>query len=632
MHKSFGELFQLAKSQYERGQLPLAEQTARLALEADTTQLEARLLLGIILTKTKRFEAAAQELEQVLNVDENHYSALTWLALTRKSQNAFEEAIRLSKRAIALNDSDVTALNTLGLCQLSMRIPVDAIATFRRVLELDPQSGACYHNLGLALRLNDQTALAIDAFKKAVELAPDRIENYVRLSEVLAVFSAWNDVVVCLKEGLRRHPNSVNLMVTLANAYGSARNAEAAEELFKRARDLDPAASQAYGLWLQEQDRFEDSMDVFAESLRLRPNQGRAYYGLAEAKRFTLDGERLIDRMLKVLEQPNLNTSDRMHLAYALGKAFDQEKNYEQAVRYFDLANEAAFRIFNAGRPFDPRVGHAYTNGLKHIYSAENLARYRKHGSESEVPIMIVGMIRSGTTLLEQIVSSHPEVDPAGELNYWMVEGGKTHLKWRTQVDASDIRRLSEDFLMVLRTVGGDAPRVTDKMPLNYEHLGLIHIAFPNARILHIRRNPVDTCLSIYMTHFGGGPGFAYRQESIVAYYLEYMRLMEHWRAVLPPDRFYELDYEDLIADRESVTREIIDFCGLPWDDACLHHEHNPSAINTPSRWQARQPIYTTSVERWRRYEPWLGGLLKLRDVQHPSLRPFPLSPASNPS
>jgi hypothetical protein len=175
--------------------------------------------------------------------------------------------------------------------------------------------------------------------------------------------------------------------------------------------------------------------------------------------------------------------------------------------------------------------------------------------------------------------------------------------------------------LAILNGFAGPSERITDKQPLNYELLGLINIVFPKAKIIHIRRNPLDTCLSIYSTHFGGGPNFAYKQENIVFHYREYLRLMEHWRRVLPAEVFFEIDYEELVADKEGVTRQIIDFCGLPWDDACLRHNEKKSMVTTPSRWQARQPVYATSVEKWRHYEPWLGGLLELKDVRHPSPR-----------
>jgi hypothetical protein len=253
------------------------------------------------------------------------------------------------------------------------------------------------------------------------------------------------------------------------------------------------------------------------------------------------------------------------------------------------------------------------------FYNEDRLASLRPFGSSSQRPIFIVGMIRSGTTLLDQIVSSHPSVRSAGELVYWQIEAERIAAKWQNGVEPTDLAELAANYELLLEATAGPSDRVTDKMPLNYDHLGLIHATFPRAKIIHIRRNPIDTCLSIYATHFGSGPNFAYRKDNIVAFYRRYLRIMDNWRAILPSDSFLEVDYESLVAEREAETRRLIDFCKLTWDDSCLHHERNDSAINTPSRWQARQPIYRTSIERWRAFEPWLGEFLSLRDTFHPT-------------
>jgi hypothetical protein len=171
---------------------------------------------------------------------------------------------------------------------------------------------------------------------------------------------------------------------------------------------------------------------------------------------------------------------------------------------------------------------------------------------------------------------------------------------------------LAADYLALLGDIAPSARRVTDKMPQNFMHLGLVHLVFPRARIIHCRRNPIDICLSIYFTHFSLMKDYAFDRRGIVFFYEQYVHLMSHWRRTLPSDCFMEVDYEALVTDSEQVTRRMIDFCGLGWDDACLRSESNPRVVTTASMWQARQPIYETSVERWRRYEPWLGEFRRL--------------------
>lgn len=607
---------------YSAKRFAAVEEGLKRLLESEPGNPPARVFLGVLYAKTKRYADAEAILEPLLGEYPEQFDSLVWLANVRLAQKRFEPAVALCEQAIAVAPTSPAAHNALGLCRLSMRQSDAALQSFRRAVELEPRSGASYHNLGLALRLRDEAYDACRAFAKAVELAPNEERNYLELFRQQQVISAWHDAILNLQAGHKRFPNSVAIAESLGLAYVRVNDKARGEQLFKRVWKMQPGVCKSYAIWLQEEGRFEESVAMLKESLEIEPVQGSAYYCLSEAKAFDLGDGTLIEKAKTIEDDPKLNATGRMYLAYALGKAYETAKDYESAIRYFDQANEIAFETFNAGRRLDYDVARSNTERLKQMYSPEAIEDLKRCGSSSETPIFIVGMIRSGTTLLDQILSSHPQIATAGEQPFWKLEGGRLTTRWNLlgEIRPGEISEIRESYLEVLRNFAGDSPRITDKMPLNYEFLGLIHGAFPKAKILHIRRNPVDTCLSIYMTHFGGGPNFAYKQENIVCHYREYLSLMEHWRAVLPEESFFELDYEELVADKERVTREAIDFCGLPWDDACLRHDENPSAVSTPSRWQARQPIYNSSVERWRRYEPWLGALLDLKNVSHPMI------------
>ena len=308
-----------------------------------------------------------------------------------------------------------------------------------------------------------------------------------------------------------------------------------------------------------------------------------------------------------------------MYLCYALGKAYDHAAEYRRAMQFFDEGNALAYQIYNAARGFDIEITTKYPEKVASIYSRNRAVEVRSAGSDSAKPLFIVGMIRSGTTLLDQILTSHPSVEAAGELDFWKLKADQYNRIWfKNGIDAEALPQIEEQYLRVLDRISKNASRVTDKMPINFESVGMIHTVFPEARILHIRRNPLDTCLSIHMTFYGGGPNFAYKKENIIAYFRAYMRFMELWREIIPSSRLLEIDYEDLVAKPEPLIRQIIEFCGLPWDSACLDHQGNRNTVATPSTWQARQPIYKTSVERWRRYEPWLGDLAELKGLRHP--------------
>ena len=607
---------------YASSNLQAAEEKLNVVLSSDPQSGQARVMLGVIYVKTRRYPAAVEILQSVLKELPDQFDSLVWLAVAKKAVGAFDEAIDLCNHAIEICPQDPAAHNTLGLCYLSTRRVPQALDAFKKAISCAPRIAASYHNLGLALRLRDDSYEACKAFQKAIELDPLNEQNYMQLYRQHLLIAASHDAILNLEAGLKRIPNSIAIQDALAISYCRANRKQRGEDLFKSILKQKPGFCHSYSLWLQEEGRFAESIALLNEWLQMEPIQGMAYFCLSEAKSFMFeDGTSLIERATAILDRPRLKPVDHMYLSYALGRAFEQDKNYESAMAHFDRANELAFQIFNEGRRLDYDIVRTTNDCLMDLYSKEFLQEHKVRGSTNETPILIVGMSRTGTTLTDQIVSSHSDISSAGEQPFWKLEGTRITHKWFNHgVDIDDIRYLEENYLTVLQSIGGPSERVTDKQPLNYELLGLIHTVFPKAKIIHIRRNPLDTCLSIYTTHFGGGPNFAYKQDNIVFHYREYLRLMEHWRKVLPPESFFEIDYEDLVADKERVTREIVDFCQLPWDDSCLHHDEKVSMVTTPSRWQARQPVYATSVERWRRYEPWLGGLLQLKDVTHPTV------------
>jgi hypothetical protein len=245
-------------------------------------------------------------------------------------------------------------------------------------------------------------------------------------------------------------------------------------------------------------------------------------------------------------------------------------------------------------------------------FTPDFFARRAALGSASELPVFIVGMIRSGTTLAEQIVSSHPAVGAGGELRFWGDRGAQIAEVQTGALEDDAAGKLAATYCRLLTAIAPGASRVTDKMPTNFLLLGMIHLILPRARVIHCRRHPVDNLLSMYFTPYTRSPDYAHGRGNLVFYYQQYVRLVAHWRAVLPRDRFLDVDYEDVVADREGAARRIVDFCGLPWDSACLHPERNTRPIATPSLWQARQPVYRTSVARWRHYERWLGEFRRL--------------------
>ena len=306
-----------------------------------------------------------------------------------------------------------------------------------------------------------------------------------------------------------------------------------------------------------------------------------------------------------------LEPKARISLHFGLGKAFNDLAEYGEAMRHYDAANGLRARTMRLDLPALVRL---YDDIIR-AFPGETLERAGRPepapAGACELPVLIVGMPRSGTTLVERIVSAHPAVAAGGELPFWSTRIRNMQIGLGPISDAAALSKAAEDYGAVLRRIDAHALRVTDKAGANFEGLGLIRLAFPDAQIIHCRRHPIDTALSIYFSNFGGH-AFANDRGDIVFFYRQYEKLMDFWRSVLRPDRFTEVEYERLVADREMQTRRLIDFLGLSWDEACMTPERNARAVQTASVWQARQPVHETSVERWRRYKSWLGELKEL--------------------
>jgi tetratricopeptide (TPR) repeat protein len=384
--------------------------------------------------------------------------------------------------------------------------------------------------------------------------------------------------------------------------------------VLRRTLARDPTNAMAHDLLgnlLTELGHFDEAEECFARAVAIAPLLAGSYYDLVRCRPLTSADSDIVARMEGALATPGLDMAQRLRLHLALGKAADDLGDYVLAMRHLDAADA----VRRSSTPFDSAAFDAEIDRLIARCTPELIARAPELGSSDATPVFIIGMPRSGTTLVEQIVSSHPEVAAGGELNFWNERGAAWHLAGAAEAETPFLSQAATDYLRLLRGIGPRAARVTDKMPFNFLWAGLIHLAFPRATIIHCRRAAIDTALSIHQTHFHPGLAFPTGGAELVAYFRSYRRLTDHWRRVLPADRLIEIDYEDLTRTPEPVIRRIIAGCGLAWDDACLRPDRNPRAVKTPSKWQTRQQIYHSSVERWRRYEPWLGPLHALLDI-----------------
>jgi tetratricopeptide (TPR) repeat protein len=529
------------------------------------------------------------------------------------------DAIAPLRDAALLRPGDAIIQHDLGLACLEVgRVP-DAIAALQRAVASNPRYADAYFRLGIAFEKLGNFGGAIVTYNRATSLLPSLTEAWFRAGALAYTLGCRNEAIGCFRRAAVAGGNSFSRLGKARALLIEDRNQEA-EQVLRETLVADPMNAMAYelrGNLLSELGRFDQARACFERAIAIAPLLAGSYYDLVRCRPVTSDDEGLLQEMQSALATPGLEAAQRLRVHLAIGKTAEDLGDYALAMQHFDAAD--AVRRGTAS--FDSAAFSLEIDRLIARCTREWIARAPELGSSDATPVLIIGMPRSGTTLVEQIVSMHPEVGAGGELHFWNQRG----LAWYQSGAAEDqtpfvvsefLATEAADYLGVLRAIAPTAARVTDKMPFNFLWAGLIHVAFPRAIIIHCRRAAIDTALSIHQTHFHPSLAFPTGGAELVAYFRSYQRLIDHWRSVLPRDRFIEVDYEDLTRAPEPVIRRIIASCGLAWHDECLRPECNPRAVNTPSKWQARQPIYRTSVARWRRYEPWLGPLRALVDDQ----------------
>ncbi len=526
------------------------------------------------------------------------------------------DAIPPLRDAALLEPSSATIQHDLGLACLEVgRVP-DAIAALQQAVASNPRYADAHFRLGIAFEKLGNMGGAIAAYDRATKLLPSLTEAWFRAGALVYILGRREEAIGCFRRAAMSGGRSNFGRLGKARALLIEDRNQEAEQVLRETLVADPTNAMAYellGNLLSEFGRFDEAHACFERAIAIAPLLAGSYYDLVRCRPVTNADNRLLQQMEAALATPGLEAGQRQRVHLAIGKAAEDLVDYAVAMHHFDAADT----VRRGAASFDSAAFPIEIDRLIARCSPEFIARAAELGSSDATPVLIVGMPRSGTTLVEQIVSSHPEVAGGGELNFWNERGAA----WQRSGAAGNetpfvlsefLAKAAADYLGVLRAIAPQEARVTDKMPFNFLWAGLIHVAFPRAIIIHCRRTAVDTALSIHQTYFHPSLAFPTGGAELVAYFHNYKRLIDHWRSVLPANRFIEVDYEDLTHAPEPVIRRIIATCGLAWHDACLRPESNPRPVKTPSKWQTRQPIYRSSVERWRRYEPWLGPLRAL--------------------
>ncbi len=544
---------------------------------------------------------AARLYRDVLQRDPGHVQALFNLGLVRVRQGGLDDAIGLLGEALRRQPDFAEAHNALAIALRLSGHHEEALAHYAQALAIKPDYAEVENNIGIALQGRGRSPEAIAHFERAVSLKPDYAEAENNLGAALRAVHRYEEAAAHYRRALAANPGSAAAHSNLGSALQLLVRHDQALAQFDRALALKPDLAEAHhgrGTVLRTLGRLDMAQQALERAIALAPRKAEFYRSLAESKRFAENDPHrtMIEALAR--DMAALSEEEQVHLHFALGKVYGDVGEDQRAFDHLLQGNALKRRRI----VYDEAAALARLDRTRALFSAEFMRERAGQGDPSPVPVFIIGMPRSGTTLVEQMLASHPQVHGAGELSDFAAAvaalDGPDGVP--PDIGGEELRRIGADYLARVTPAAPMARHITDKMPANFRFAGLIHLALPNARIIHISRDPVDTCLSCFSILFGGDQPFTYELGELGRYYRGYAALMAHWRRVLPPGVMLEVRYEALVGDFEPQARRILAHCGLAWDDACLDFHNTERPVHTASAAQVRRPVYQTSVGRWR--------------------------------
>ena len=641
----------LAVQFHRAGNFPQAESRYRTVVRVEPSHSTAWHLLGAACHMQAKFDEAVEAYQQAVRLAPNRAEVHNDLGMAYRAQGRLPEAVASYREAVRINPSSSSHHNNLGAALLDQGAVDAAMESFREALRLKPDFPEAHHNLGLALQQQRKLDDAEACYRRALELKPGYVDAYNNLAVVLEEARRFEEAAACLRQALALDPSRADTCNNLGHVLRNQERFKEAAAYFRRALALRPAFPEAHNnlaVTLDRQGRPEEALGHFREALRLKPDYADAHANMGtlleqlgdlpaaqasfrEALRidprhvlaFTdlvglLEG-RIADADLAVLNDlladSGQGENPRSRLHFAAARVCDARGEYEEAARHLQAANAFQRGDFRkSGRVYDPVAHTRLVDRVIATFTPELFARFRGWGLDSERPVFIFGLPRSGTTLIEQILASHSRVHGAGEVGLGQEAfNSLAALASLESISASAFGQIAEQLLSRLQALNASAARVIDKMPDNYLHLGLLAALFPHAHFIHCQRDVRDVAVSCWLTGFTK-LHWANEPDHIALRICDYQRLMQHWRRVLPVPML-EVSYESVVADVEAEARRLVAGCGLEWEPACLAFYETRRPVKTASIMQVRQPIYSRSVGRWRKYADALAPLLSQLDA-----------------
>ncbi|MDX1507570.1 MAG: sulfotransferase [Woeseiaceae bacterium] len=612
------QLLNHAMQQHGNGNLGEAEKAYRALLQQDPANPDALHYLGVIGLQVGRFEEATELIRKAVDARPDYAEALSNLGNGLSALGRFEEAADALQRALDAGPESAQVLANLGSAFYQQKKFREAAEVYERALELQPELAEVRRSYADSLVEIGRGNEALREINRALADGPQSLAMQVSLGVILQAVGRIEDSARCFEEILRNQPDLPAIRGNLANAYRkSARYDDALREYNKVLEDMPNSAEVHFNLGMVYQNLGDKqtALEHYEKSVEIDPDYSRGWHGISLVTKdgFTDDE---ITKILELQQSEDASNEDRMRLGFALGKHYERLGMVDDASEQFLLGN----RLRRESYDYDVGNDLQAMENLAAYFTESFFEKWAGTGDDSDRPIFIIGMPRSGTTLVEQILASHSTVYGAGELNL-MISAIVKSFPFADSVDYTEAlaEASPEKFKEIASTYLAGLPdvaeqHVTDKMPHNFLNVGLIRVIFPNAKIIHCRRDARDTCFSIFKNFFGAvGHFYAYDLEELGRYYKGYEKLMQHWHSVLP-GVIHTVDYEAMVSEQEATTRALLDACGLEWQDACLDFHKLKRPVATLSAEQVRQPIYKGSIAAWQNYEKMLAPLLRVLD------------------
>jgi tetratricopeptide (TPR) repeat protein len=573
--------------------------------------------LGVLSLQSGKAELAVGYLRRAAAAAPSSALIQTHLGAALRRHGDLEAAVKHHRHAIRLDPALAAAHGNLGNALRDQGIRDEAESCFREALRLQPSFLDAQLNLGLLLVDLERNAEAEAALRAVVERAPKHVKALFELGNLLRRQHRYNEAREAYEAVLAVNPADAPTLINLAATLQASGRVHETPALFQRALAVAPNLPEVHvglGGVLHLEGRTAEAEAAYRHAISLAPNNAAAYRGLSGLSIDSLTAHEVAE-IGRLVETGSLTEEDHVGLLFALARIREVNGDHDGAFELATRGNKLVRRTLN----FDADSNDAYLQACERVFSKDFFAARPWGGSDSQAPTFIVGLPRSGTTLVEQILAAHPRVAAAGEVVEMpdiardlpkLAGVDQPYPLGVPALDQAGARKLADRYLAYVHELGAEGERITDKLPFNFRLLGLIALLFPRSRVLHCRRDPRDVAVSCYLLNFLRPISFTYDFEDFGRYHRAYERIMAHWKRVLPIPML-DVQYEELVGDQEGGTRALLEFCGLEWDDRCLQFNEVERPVWTASTLQVRQPMYSSSIGRWRRFEKHLEPLIR---------------------